>query len=156
MLYIYLNKKHSYFKNHEINHLPPVLIFGNIMKPILKVRHFVENMNRLYFSFPEDRFVGNYDFINPTVMIRDPELLRLVCVKDFDYFSDHRTFTSKNDPVFAKSLFGLKDNLHRSQQPKQLTFIRMMVGRAIIFLSMAMNHVLHPRQTKFNSYSKLV
>ncbi|GBP26428.1 Cytochrome P450 9e2 [Eumeta japonica] len=115
-LYLYMRRKHSYFKEHGVNHLPPVPIFGNSAKTILKMQHFVDSINKLYYAFPEDRFVGNYDMINPTVMVRDPELLRLVCVKDFDYFSDHRIFSSKNDPVFTKSLFGLKGQKWRDMR----------------------------------------
>ncbi|GBP26426.1 Cytochrome P450 9e2 [Eumeta japonica] len=110
VFYLYLRKKHSYFKDHGVNHLPPAPVFGNVTKTILRMEHFVNNLNKLYFAFPEDRFVGNYDFVSPTVMIRDLELLKLIGVKDFDYFTDHRAFTSDNDPVFAKSLFGLKAN----------------------------------------------
>ncbi|GBP26429.1 Cytochrome P450 9e2 [Eumeta japonica] len=116
ILYFYLRKKHSYFKDHEVNHIPPVPILGNATKGLLKMQHLVEGFDKLYFAFPEDRFVGNYDLLWPTLMIRDPELLRLIGVKDFDYFSDHRPFTSENDPVFAKSLFGLKGQKWRDMR----------------------------------------
>ncbi|GBP26424.1 Cytochrome P450 9e2 [Eumeta japonica] len=116
VFYLYLRKKNSYFKDHGVNHLPPAPVFGNITKTILRMEHLVTNINKLYFAFPEDRFVGHYDFVSPTVMIRDLELLKLIGVKDFDYFTDHRAFTSDNDPVFAKSLFGLKGQKWRDMR----------------------------------------
>ena len=46
-------------------------------------------------------------------MLSDPEIIRHVTVKDFDYFTDRRllfpaTDGEKNPPLFSRSLFGLK------------------------------------------------
>lgn len=44
-------------------------------------------------------------------MIRDPQLIRNVLVKDFDHFVDHVSMGDpKADPLFAKNLLSLKGN----------------------------------------------
>ncbi|GBP26433.1 Cytochrome P450 9e2 [Eumeta japonica] len=106
-LWLYLRKTYAYFKDRGVNHLPPVPVLGNMARPVFRKEHAIHNLCRLYSAFPEDRFVGIYEFVNKLTVIRDPELLRAIGVKDFDCFSDHRLFTSKEDRLFAKSLFGL-------------------------------------------------
>ncbi|GBP26422.1 Cytochrome P450 9e2 [Eumeta japonica] len=116
VLWLYFRKTYSYFKHRGVNYLPPVPVLGNMARTILKMEHMVEGLNRLYFSFPDDRFVGNYEFLAPTMMIRDPELIRLIGIKDFDSFTDHRRFSNEKDPFFAKSLFGLRGDAWRDMR----------------------------------------
>ena len=43
-------------------------------------------------------------------MIKDPELIKQIGVKDFEYFMNHRKLASEHlDPLFAKGLFFLQD-----------------------------------------------
>ncbi|GBP58407.1 Cytochrome P450 9e2 [Eumeta japonica] len=115
-LWIYLHKTYSYFKKHGVNHLPPVPIFGHVAKSLLRKEHTYDMLHRLYIAFPDDRFVGYFEFTNKLVIIRDPELLRLIGVKDFDYFTDHRSFGGDKDSFFGKSLFGLKGQKWRDMR----------------------------------------
>ena len=49
--------------------------------------------------------LGTFEFKTPAFMLRDPELIKRITVKDFDYFMDHRTFfTAESDPLFANAL----------------------------------------------------
>ncbi|KOB74839.1 Cytochrome P450, partial [Operophtera brumata] len=55
------------------------------------------------------KFVGKYEFMNPTVIIRDLELVKKITVKDFENFIDHRSFIDEaNDPLFGRNLFAMK------------------------------------------------
>lgn len=46
----------------------------------------------------------------PTLMLRDPELIKQVTVKDFDHFVNHRPIVSENqDPVWNRNLLSLQD-----------------------------------------------
>ncbi|GBP77549.1 Probable cytochrome P450 9f2 [Eumeta japonica] len=47
-----------------------------------------------------ERYVGILERTMPIVMIRDPELIKLITVKDFDHFVDHREFFGED--VFNK------------------------------------------------------
>lgn len=49
-------------------------------------------------------------------MIKDPELIKQICIKDFDHFPEHQSFGSeiKLDPLWDKNLFaanGMQHNL---------------------------------------------
>jgi cytochrome P450 family 9 len=49
--------------------------------------------------------------------IRDPELIKRIGIKDFDYFTDHRMiFDAKVDPMFANSLIALRGQKWREMR----------------------------------------
>lgn len=39
-----------------------------------------------------NRVLGAFDFRKPIVVLRDPETIKQVVVKDFDHFEDHQNF----------------------------------------------------------------
>lgn len=43
-------------------------------------------------------------------MIKDPDLIKLVAIKDFEYFTDHQSLAVAEDvdPLWGKNLFALK------------------------------------------------
>ena len=54
------------------------------------------------------RYTGMYQFLLPTLVIKDPDLIKRMTVKDFDHFVDHRTFIPEDsDPLWGKNLFAL-------------------------------------------------
>nr|CAI5847744.1 unnamed protein product [Callosobruchus analis] len=54
----------------------------------------------------------------PTLYIRDLELLKQLCVKDFDHFVEHRSFVPDNcDPLWDKNLFALKGQRWKEMRP---------------------------------------
>lgn len=47
----------------------------------------------------------------PTYIIEDPELVKQICVKNFDSFMNHLDLGStENDPLFNRALISMKDN----------------------------------------------
>lgn len=50
-------------------------------------------------------------------MIRDPDLIKQITVKDFDYFMDHRTIVpEESDPLWGKNLFALNGKRWRDMR----------------------------------------
>lgn len=57
------------------------------------------------------RYIGRYEFLNPTILVRDLDLVKKITIKDFEYFLDHRGFTDEViDPLFGRNIFSLKGN----------------------------------------------
>lgn len=71
--------------------------------------------NYLYiFGF---RVVGIFDFTEPTILLRDPELVKKLVVKDFDSFQDHQSFVDENsDKLFGNSLLMMKGEKWRDMR----------------------------------------
>ncbi|ENN79797.1 hypothetical protein YQE_03762, partial [Dendroctonus ponderosae] len=68
----------------------------------------LETIEFYYNMFPDTRYSGIYQFNIPTLIIKDPELLKQLTVRDFDHFTDHRTLVDADlDPLWAGNLFAL-------------------------------------------------
>ncbi|CAG9865043.1 unnamed protein product [Phyllotreta striolata] len=81
-------------------------------------RSFAESVMMLYDMFPEKRFGGIYSFKQPILMIRDPDLLKELTVKNFDHFTDHTNIISEvAEPLWGKNLFALKGKRWREMRP---------------------------------------
>ena len=63
----------------------------------------------LYNKLKGHKYGGVYQFMNPVVLLRDPELIKMVTVKDFEHFLDrHSLISEEAEPMFGKALFNLK------------------------------------------------
>ena len=57
-------------------------------------------MREHYDKFRKHRFFGIYIFHNPILVINDPELIRLILIKDFQHFADRGIHSNlKVDPM---------------------------------------------------------
>ncbi|CAB3238026.1 unnamed protein product [Arctia plantaginis] len=77
-------------------------------RTLLRLEHFAEAHSSLYNKYPEERFIGRFEFLNEMVLIRDLELVKQITIKDIDYFLDHRSFFSETQSFFARNLFSMK------------------------------------------------
>lgn len=64
------------------------------------------------------RYFGMFQFKSPLLVIRDPDLIKQLAVKDFDHFSNHRDFIFNEDvePLMGKSLFMMRDQKWRDMR----------------------------------------
>lgn len=75
---------------------------GKIRKPKLRTR----------FASINFRYFGFYQFLSPTLMLKDIDLIRQICIKEFDKFPDHAEFLPKeSDPFWNRGLFALEGTL---------------------------------------------
>lgn len=56
-----------------------------------------------------NRYSGCYQFLTPTLLLRDPDLIKQITIKDFDHFMDRRSVIPEDsEPLFSKNLFSLR------------------------------------------------
>jgi cytochrome P450 family 9 len=61
--------------------------------------------------------MGIFQFRKPLVILRDPELIKQVGVKEFDNYVDHQTFLKETmDPLFCNSIVGLTGDKWREMR----------------------------------------
>ncbi|XP_023312541.1 cytochrome P450 9e2-like, partial [Anoplophora glabripennis] len=95
-------------KDRGITQGKPTFLFGHTLGTLIHTRTWTSVVQSVYNQSPGTRYTGLYNFHWPVLVIRDPELLKQVAIKDFDHFTDHITFMpTDGDPLFSKSLFGL-------------------------------------------------
>lgn len=108
-LVLYFRQIHSRYSKQDIRHLKTSESLRSMAKLILRINHFTDDLQRFYDNFPDERFIGSYEFLTPKIMIKDLDLVKRITVKDFEYFLDHRVFIDeKLDPFFGRNLFSLK------------------------------------------------
>lgn len=106
--YIRLIKPHGHWKKKNTTYKNPWPIVGNMGSFLLRQKSFSEWIRNIYNEC-NGRYLGVYQFLSPMLLIKDPELIKKITIKDFDCFVNHKGFVSeKIDPLFAKNLFSLQ------------------------------------------------
>uniref|UniRef100_A0A182S7B3 Uncharacterized protein n=1 Tax=Anopheles maculatus TaxID=74869 RepID=A0A182S7B3_9DIPT len=88
-LYHYFTKNYYYFADKPIPFLKPSFPFGNAGPILMKKVTLFEHFKNLYDAFPNGRIHGMFNMRQPAYVVRDPDLVKQITVKDFDYFADH-------------------------------------------------------------------
>lgn len=58
--------------------------------------------------------VGIFEMMTPAYMIKEPELIKQIMIKDFDCFVNRRILiATDSDPILPKTLFGAQDKIWR-------------------------------------------
>ncbi|XP_052900076.1 cytochrome P450 9e2-like [Anopheles moucheti] len=89
--YRYFTKNYFYFADKPIPFLKPSFPFGNAGPIFMKKVTLFEHFKNLYDAFPNGRIHGMFNIRQPAYVVRDPDLVKQITVKDFDYFVDHMT-----------------------------------------------------------------
>ncbi|XP_063916423.1 cytochrome P450 9e2-like [Zophobas morio] len=107
--YLILNRRQNHWTRKGVPQLKPTFIFGNFWPLIVRKLSSPELVQRMYNSGKDLRYFGIYQFLRPALMLRDPELIKQITVKDFEHFLDHVGFIDPEaDPLFGKNLFALR------------------------------------------------
>ncbi|KAF5288532.1 hypothetical protein FQA39_LY15400 [Lamprigera yunnana] len=102
-----MTKIYNYWHEKGIPYFKPIhFVVGNFGPCLLGKKSWLALTEEVYKKFPNDRYVGFYEFTTPILIIRDPELIKDITIKDFDSFPNHRRFVSSDiDPLWGKGLF---------------------------------------------------
>lgn len=99
--YFYIKNAYKYWQKRGVTSLQPIFPFGNFKKSFSMVLSPAEVMQEFYLSTDEP-LLGLYGALRPILLLRDPELIRNVLVRDFQHFQDHGLYNEeKNDPLLG-------------------------------------------------------
>ncbi|KAK1122066.1 hypothetical protein K0M31_009909 [Melipona bicolor] len=84
----YSTSAFSFWKNRGIPGPKPVFFFGNSMDILFSRFSAAEYVHKLFPDFKDDPMFGLYMRRSAVLVLRDPELLRDVMVRDFSTFSE--------------------------------------------------------------------
>uniref|UniRef100_A0A2M4BJZ6 Putative cytochrome p450 9b2 n=1 Tax=Anopheles marajoara TaxID=58244 RepID=A0A2M4BJZ6_9DIPT len=119
LAYRYYTKNNFYFADKPIPSLKPEFPFGNQNALMFKKVTIFEHFRNLYNAFPTAKIYGMFNVRQPVYVVRDPELIKQITVKDFDHFADHATTgleDSSSDVLFANSLVSLRGQKWRDMR----------------------------------------
>lgn len=99
VLYVYFKRSFGYWSIRGVPHTKPKFPFGDIGEANL-TKNIGVVMKELYDKFPKERFFGMWFLNRPGLVVRDPELIKYVIVRDFMYFQDRGVYyNEKDDPL---------------------------------------------------------
>ncbi|EEB16290.1 cytochrome P450, putative [Pediculus humanus corporis] len=108
LLYKLTTKNYNYWLKKGLKQTNPYPIVGDNGPMIFKTEDPLTNIKNLYDRFKE-KMSGMYIFMQPSLFIRDPEILKLVMIKDAEYFINRFNWIKNTDPLLSKSLNLLQD-----------------------------------------------
>nr|WLK66390.1 cytochrome P450 [Eocanthecona furcellata] len=113
-------KSMTYWKERGVKHHAPVPIFGNFLTVISFRKHFFHFYDKVYKAFPNERMVGLYEFMTPTLVLRDTQLIEQVLIREFSTFPDHGSFLFEPSSVMYDSIFNMSGIRWRALRNKLL------------------------------------
>ncbi|EAT46155.1 AAEL002638-PA [Aedes aegypti] len=121
LIYKWITRNNDYFHEKPIPSMAVKPLFGSTGPLILKQFSLHGFINHIYQKYPNAKVLGIFDALTPIFVVRDPELIKKIAVKDFDHFIDHRPMfgNSENDnpySIFGKTLFALEGQKWRDMR----------------------------------------
>lgn len=104
----YRKKQFSYFKKYNVPYIKPNLIFGNATDIFLRGKSRATVLQEFYDKLDPHKIAGVFNMSTPIFLIRDPQVLKNMLIKDFEYFQDHADTTFTDDDLYTENLFSLK------------------------------------------------
>lgn len=110
-LYLWMKWKHTYWQRRGIRSLPAHWFFGHFKDAILMRRPAGVVLGELYQQAnDEDDVLGIYILFKPFLLVRNPELIKRIMIKDFNVFPNHHFVArSTADKVSGNNLFGVEN-----------------------------------------------
>ncbi|KAK6635099.1 hypothetical protein RUM44_000348 [Polyplax serrata] len=97
--------RYRYWKSQKVRSTNPIFPLGDVSQAAFR-KNIGVVLREIYEAFPEERFNGMWFFYRPHLMVRDPDLIKLIFVRDFSYFRDRGVhFNEKTDPISANLFF---------------------------------------------------
>ncbi|XP_034477529.1 cytochrome P450 6g1-like [Drosophila innubila] len=89
-IYMWFQRNHSYWKRKGIPYIKPTPILGNTLAVFQQKRFFGMHISDIYRDprMENEAVVGIYVFNKPALVIREPELIKSVLIKDFNRFTN--------------------------------------------------------------------
>lgn len=109
LAYLYMTRKFKYWQKRGIMELTPTPFIGNFWDCFFLKTPPANFVRDLYAQAKGLPYMGFYVFDKPFILIRDPELVKHVLVKDFNYFSDRYATPDLNDRLGYANLFMMKN-----------------------------------------------
>lgn len=115
-IYLCIVRRWTYFSRQNVKCVRGLPFLGAHYPMILRRTPFIELFRKHYRDFPTERLIGIYELGGvPVYMIRDPDLIQQITIKDFDHFTNHRFAVHETtDPIMGRALFTARDQKWRA------------------------------------------
>nr|QZM07468.1 cytochrome P450 monooxygenase CYP345BA2 [Lasioderma serricorne] len=109
LLFKYSTRNFTYWKSRGIPYIPPIPIFGNTWQ-LFTFRKSIGIFFQELYNSVQAPFFGIFIFDKPALVVKDPDLIKSILVKDFSHFDSRTILDGKGiDPVVPHFIFFSKN-----------------------------------------------
>ncbi|CAH2107640.1 unnamed protein product [Euphydryas editha] len=105
LIYFYATQNYDYWSKRNIKYESPIPFFGNHLQCSLGLKSIVAVSCELYNKYPDEKVVGYFHGRTPELIVRDPDIARLILNVDFAYFYPRGLGRDPKKEPFLKNLF---------------------------------------------------
>ncbi|CAG9854551.1 unnamed protein product [Phyllotreta striolata] len=117
IIYYYTVKPMKYWKKKGVKQTTPYWLFGNSFSFICRLKSLTDFLQECYREHKNERYFGIYLFTAPILVIRDPDLIKQIAIRDCQHFADHVQMVPVNDPLWSKNLISLSGQKWHDMRP---------------------------------------
>ncbi|XP_049788169.1 probable cytochrome P450 6a13 isoform X1 [Schistocerca cancellata] len=97
--YVWFSHSFTYWTRRGVPQRQPQFPFGNVRQSVLGQTRFEFVVQDIYNELKGEKYFGMYGFSRPLLVLTDPDLIRLVLVKDFDSFNNRGVPFNDREPL---------------------------------------------------------
>ncbi|XP_026753946.2 cytochrome P450 6B7-like [Galleria mellonella] len=110
VLYLYNVRNFDYWEKRGVVYVKPIILFGTAIKIYLSLDSATNCVDRGYNEYPKEKVIGTFRSTTPSLLIRDPALVKQIIISDFVYFHERGIVPGKSlEPMFRNLFFGEGD-----------------------------------------------
>lgn len=138
----------KYWERKGVQYIQPVIPFGNLGNVVNRKEHLGVTVKAWYDEFRKSslRIGGAYSFWTPFLIVMDPELIKNIVAKDFQYFTDRGLYYNERDDPLSAHLVALQGqrwkNLRTKLTPTFTSGKMKMMFQAVVDYSQQLKSVL--------------
>ncbi|XP_051165488.1 uncharacterized protein LOC127284206 [Leptopilina boulardi] len=118
LLYFYSTSTHDFWKNKNVKGPKPTPLLGNFTDLMLNRISMGDYTKKLYEQFNNELMIGMFARKTPILLLKDPNLIKDVLIKDFNKFADRGINISEKVDVLSPHLFALEPERWRPLRKK--------------------------------------
>lgn len=109
LFYVYMTWTFTYWKKKGVPCKPPVIFFGNFSSLLLLKKSLPEVVLD-YYNWFECSYFGAYRVRTPMLIVKDPAIIKSICIKDFSNFCNRGIPVNSSEDPLSRHLFNLEGN----------------------------------------------
>jgi len=104
-VYVYFKKSFTYWKKRNVPYVEPTFPAGNFADALFLRKTIGQVHQSSYRKLEGKKYGGIYSFTEPRFLLRDPDIIKTILVKDFHSFHDHGLFRDEDLEPLSGHLF---------------------------------------------------
>lgn len=109
VIYYYCTLTFDKWKKLNVPYIRPIPLFGNFLYVALGIVHPVDFYRKIYYELAGKKYGGLFQMRTPYLMIRDPEIIKNILIKDFAHFPNRGICSDFSANPLSNHLFFMEN-----------------------------------------------